>query len=94
MEPLILKFAEDLQHSPTQDTPDYQYCEVLNLNILKNGEYAIDHNLLATETGTRASKEDSDSDKSFSAGVNMLATESFTKASGEGTDTDKTCYNN
>jgi hypothetical protein len=93
MDPLILTFAEEPTAS-NLETPEFHYSEILNLNILKNGECAVDHNSLGTESGTRTAKETSDTDKNVSVQINLLATESFTKASGEGSDTDRVSNDN
>jgi hypothetical protein len=90
MEPLILKFAESPTPTPFDEDNEFEYSEALNLNVLKKtGKPAIQNSSLATSTGTRASKENTDTDRTFSIPIAVLATESFTKASGEGTDTDR-----
>lgn len=93
MQPLILAFAEEMTESQSE-APEFHYCEVLNLNVLKTGDCAVGHDSLGTETGTRVARESSDSDKSSSLDIHLLATESFTKASGEGTDSDRNANDN
>lgn len=88
MKPLILEYAEETKPIDF-DFSLIEYSDNLNLSVLKNdGSVAIEKSLLGTETYTKTSGEDTDTDRTKYEMSKFFDTTTITEARGEGTDSD------